>query len=274
MIKALLALLIVLIAIPMIGALHWRSASTLLAEQVVSAAQPPLSDVETRCSGCLPDPVRRYFAATLRPGQPQIRAVELHQTGQFLLNGKWRPMRARQRFSVNPPAMLWDASISMAPMVAVRVRDGYVRGEAMMHAEFAALYPIVDQRGGRELNEGALQRYLGEAAWFPTALLPGPNVAWTPNDATSAIVTLRDGSTTASLRYTFDEDGRITQVYSPARYREVNGKYVPTPWRARMLAYGEHDGLRMPTALEVEWLLPEGPLPYWRGRIADIRFSY
>lgn len=274
MVKVLRTILVILIAIPLIGALHWRSTTTVLLEQVVSAAQPPLSDADTRCTGCLPEPVRRFFAAVLRPGQPQIHAVELHQTGEFFVNGSWRPLRAHQRFSVNPPAMVWDASIRMAPLLAVRVRDGYVRGEGLMHAEFAAVYPMVDQRGGHELNEGALQRFLGEAGWFPTALLPGPNTTWTAIDAHSARVTLHDGGTTASLRYRFDDEGRIAEVYSPARYREVNGKYVATPWRARTLAYGAHEGVRIPTELEVAWLLPDGPMPYWRGRINDIRYSY
>jgi hypothetical protein len=272
--KILLTTAVILVSVPMVGALHWRSSSELLARQVVGAAQTPASDVETRCSGCLPEPVQRYFAATMKRGQPLIRSVDLRQTGEFFVNGAWRPLRARQRFSINPPGMMWDASIRMAPMVSVRVRDAYVAGEGRMHAEFAALYPMLDQRGGPQLNEGALQRFLAEAGWFPTALLPGPTLSWAPNDANSAIVTLRDGATSASLRYTFDEKGHITEVYSAARYREVNGSYIPTPWRGRAIAYGEREGLRIPIELEVEWLLAEGPLPYWRGRISDIRYTY
>jgi hypothetical protein len=32
--------------------------------------------------------------------------------------------------------------------------------------------------------------------------------------------------------------------------------------------------MRIPTAGEVEWLLPEGPEVYWRGEITNIDFEY
>ena len=33
------------------------------------------------------------------------------------------------------------------------------------------------------------------------------------------------------------------------------------------------DGMRIPLAGEVEWILPEGPQPYWRGEILDIEYD-
>jgi len=33
------------------------------------------------------------------------------------------------------------------------------------------------------------------------------------------------------------------------------------------------DGMRVPMQGEVAWLLPEGPAPYWRGRITDIIYE-
>jgi hypothetical protein len=35
-----------------------------------------------------------------------------------------------------------------------------------------------------------------------------------------------------------------------------------------------HDGICIPTEGEVAWLLPEGPKPYWRGRITSLRYEF
>jgi hypothetical protein len=63
----------------------------------------------------------------------------------------------------------------------VRVRDTYVTGQGSMQGKILSLVPVFDERGQAELNTGALQRYLAEAVWCPTALLPGEGVKWRYN---------------------------------------------------------------------------------------------
>jgi len=72
------------------------------------------------------------------------------------------------------------------------------------------------------------------------------------------------------LDFGFDPEGLISTVRSSARYRTVNGALVATPWQGRFWAYELRNGMRIPLEGEVAWLLPEGPLLYWRGRITEI----
>ncbi|MFZ0106988.1 MAG: DUF6544 family protein, partial [Thiobacillus sp.] len=58
------------------------------------------------------------------------------------------------------------------------------------------------------------------------------------------------------------------------RGRTVGGKVVGTPWQARMWNYVERDGMLIPLEGDVAWLLPQGPLPYWRGRITRIDYEF
>jgi hypothetical protein len=58
------------------------------------------------------------------------------------------------------------------------VRDTYLDAVGAMQGKLAGLIPVVDQSGRPELAAGALHRYLAEAAWFPTALLPSDRLAW------------------------------------------------------------------------------------------------
>jgi hypothetical protein len=82
-----------------------------------------------------------------------------------------------------------------------------------------------------------------------------------------------DGAITVSLVFRFDVKGLIYTAHAAARYRTVNSALVATPWEGRFWTYEVRDGMRVPLNGEVEWLLPEGPSPYWRGRITDIVYE-
>lgn len=261
-------------AIPVAGYARWRLRSRHIADAIVKRAAPAQGTVPATILDGLPEPVVRYFRRTLPAGQRVIRTTRLLQQGEFFMNGSWRPLRASQQFSSTPPAFIWDARISMAPFLPVYVRDAYGDAGASMRAEVLALYPVVAQAGSRELAEGALMRYLGEAAWFPTRLLPGHDLRWEPVDADRARATLVDGPTSVSLLFRFNDDGDIDEIFSPDRFREVNGAYVPTPWRVRALGHEVHNGIRLMSPAVAEWMLPEGPAPYWRGRVEAVHYEY
>ena len=220
----------------------------------------------------LPAPAARYFRRVLRDGQPLLRSAIATQEAEFFLNGAWRPLTATEHFTANPPGLVWDARISMMPLVAALVRDSYVNGTAQMTASVQGVYTIVDQRGAPELNAGALQRWLGEAVWFPTALLPSPLVTWSPRDDRSASVTIRDGRTAVTLLFEFDDSGMVTTV-SGDRYQENNGSYTMKPWLIRCDEAGEFSGITIPARCEVAWLNNGVAEPYWRGRISTMKYA-
>jgi hypothetical protein len=162
----------------------------------------------------------------------------------------------------------------MATFVAIGVRDPYLTGVGSMQGRLAGVIPVVDQSGGPELAAGALQRYLAEAPWFPTALLPGDGPGWEAIDSTRARAVLTDQGITVSLEFQFAPSGEIERTYTPARHREVKGSYVPTPWAGVYRSYAAMGRMKAPMESEVEWILPEGRLPYWRGRIARAEYRH
>lgn len=186
----------------------------------------------------------------------------------------WRPFHSVEHFSVTPPGFVWDARIRMAPGVAVRVHDGFVAGEGTMSASLMGLRTILHVENTRGIAAAALMRYLAEAVWIPTALLPTAGVAWTPVDDSTARATLTSGGTTVSLDFRFRPDGRVESVFTASRARHVDGRSIPTPWRGRWTEWESHGGMRIPVEGEVEWLLPEGPQPYWRGRITEVSYDF
>jgi hypothetical protein len=221
---------------------------------------------EPRQLAGLPAPVVRYFTFALTPGQPTVGHARLRQEGTFATaRDRWAPFTATETFAVSPPGFVWDARVRMAPLVLVHVRDSYVAGEGAMHAAVGGLVTIVDQRGTPELAAGALLRYLAEAAWLPTALLPGSGVRWEPVDDSTARATLTDRGNTVSMDVRFGAGGEIERV-SAQRHRDVNGTPVLTPWIGRFSSYARVEGMMVPIEGEVGWELPDGWFPYWRGR--------
>jgi len=225
----------------------------------------------------LPEPVARYLKWALRDGQPIIRSVRMTQTGMFLAKDSpdgWRPFEATQFFVAKPPGFVWDARIQMAPLTTARVRDAYTAGKGSMRVKLFSLFPLVDEQDKAELDSGALMRYLAEAMWFPTALLPSQGVRWTAIDSTSARATLTDSHTAVSLDFHFGPNGEITGVNSPGRYyREADGNYVLMPWAGRVRAYGERGGMRIPVEVDVEWQYPDRNVPYWKGKIGEVEYT-
>lgn len=254
-----------------VGGLLWKRRTASTVQRLLSAASASHAGAFSRAQlEGLPEPVARYFEFALTPGQPLIQSARLEHNGEMRIGGfdsPWLPFSSAQHISADPPGFVWDASVRMTPFLTVRVRECYLGGVASMHARLAALIPVVDQRGDPRLAAGALHRYLAEAPWFPTALLPGHALTWEAIDSTKACATLTDGETTVSLEFQFAENGAIERTYTPARYREVSGAYVPTPWAAAYRSYAPTDGMKVPMEGEVEWILPEGRLPVWRGRL-------
>jgi len=44
-------------------------------------------------------------------------------------------------------------------------------------------------------------------------------------------------------------------------------------WQDRFSRYEERNGMTIPVTGEVDWVLPEGAQPYWRGEITGITFE-
>ena len=219
----------------------------------------------------LPAPVRRYFENVLPDGQPFVDEVRLEQAGTLRLGehgSPWKSFAATQWVTTNPPGFLWRAAIRLLPLVRVSIIDVYRGGDGDARVSLFGL-PLGGADASPELNEAELMRYLAEAVWCPTALLPSEGVEWEAVDDDAARATLEREGTEASLVFHFAH-GEVTRVHTEARYRQVDGELVPTPWTGRWRDYQRRNGILVPTAGEVVWHLSDGDLTAWRGRVTDI----
>lgn len=257
-----------------VAAWRWRSTTSALVARLRSEAgraTPPAIS-----SDALPEPVVRYFREALPADGAALRYARLEQRGEFLGRSPtgWRPFTATEHFAAGAPGFVWDARIGLAPGIVVRVRDGFVGGRGMMRASVMGLLQVAAVEGSSALSAAALQRYLAEAVWLPSALRPEEGVCWAALTATSARATLTVQGVTATVDFHFGADGLVERIFTESRARDAGGgRMVSTPWQGRFSRYEVRDGYRIPLCGEVEWLMPDGPMPYWRGEITAITFE-
>lgn len=258
------------------GATRWHArANTVRAEML--ARQPDVrSNYDATEILDLPAPVQRYFATVLQPGTQHARSAHVSTEGVFLLDVEaddWTPFTAEQLITTGPPGFDWFARMPVFPGVDVLVRDSYVDGAGRLRAAIGGLVTVAKAGGTPEAAEGELLRYLAESVWVPTALLPRHGVRWTAIDGRRALATLTDGKTTAALEFRFGANGLVTEVHASARPRMTSQGMVRTPWLGRWSHYELHHGMLVPTTGEVAWVLPEGALSYWKGRLVDVAYD-
>ena len=262
------------------GERTWKRASDAVFAQVVTRAEsaPRTGQATTfapQSLDSLPPPVARYFRTVLIPSMRMVRMAYIDHAGDFALKpNAWQPFTSRQVYSTAPRAFVWDASIRMAPLVPIRVRDAYREGRGSMLGAIGGTVTMVDQAGTPALARGALLRFLAEAAWLPTALLPSEGVQWTAIDDSTAKATITDTGITVSMDVHFAPTGEIARI-TAQRERDVNGTSVLTPWVGEysheLLAVS---GMKIPVSATVKWMLPEGEHAYWRGKVVGVRFEF
>lgn len=260
------------------GRLHWKSATKKLRRRIEADRGQGESTLfsESELTD-LPPPVQRYFRAALSAGQRMVTSLEIEQTGTFNLDevpGNWRAFTAIQHVVTRRPGFIWDARIRMFPGVMLRVCDAYIAGEGVLRAAAFGLVSMANLRGAGELARGELMRFLAEAAWYPTALLPSHGVVWSSVDDRSAQATLRDGDITVALLFRFNQDGLIDSFRAEARGRGIGTATTTLPWEGKFWNYARREGMCVPLEGEVAWIHPTGPKPYFRGRFTQFQYDF
>lgn len=279
------ALLVGFAGLSAFGAWRWNAATRALIERLEAARRPmaPLRfDAERDLDG-LPAPVQRFFRAALADGTCLVAALSLAHRGSFNLAAegpdRWVPFASTQRVCTRRPGFVWDACMAVMPGLAVRVHDAYVAGEGILHPAVLGLVSLTALRGASPepggVAHGEFMRFVAEAAWYPTALLPSQGARWTAGDAHSAQVQLDDGAVAVTLLLRFDPaTGLIDTVRAEARGRTVGPRVVMTPWEGRWWNYAEHSGMKLPMSGEVAWVTPVGRRAYWRGQVTALACEF
>jgi len=221
----------------------------------------------------LPDPVKRYLVYTGVVGKPIVQTVRLKQAGKIRKDTKqpWMNFEAKEYYSVSQPGFVWVAYMIFFGLPLIRVRDYYLEGKGNILVKVYSLFTVANS-AGKEMDQGAMMRYLNEMMWFPSAFL-GKNVSFESIDANSARVTLTDMDKSVTATMYFDDEGKLTNFIAP-RYRDIgNDKFELENWSTPIREYGEFEGLKLPLKGAGVWNLKEGDLEYIDVTVTDLMYN-
>jgi hypothetical protein len=254
-----------------VGSRRQRRALATEVERLTQAAASRAPHAEIGDLDALPAPVARY----LRWALPERRSMSLVRIGQRgtlrtdVRSDRWMAFEAAHLVAPGAIGFVWNARVSVAPLVHVRVRDAYIGGEGAGHVSLLSAFGIGGAGGTPEMNSGSLHRFLAEAVWYPAALLPGPALRWSPLGSNSAVATLTDHGTTVSLEFRFADTGEVTGIYTPARWGTFGAGYEQRPWEGHFRQYERRNGIRVPTEGDVGWYVDGEWQPVWKGAVVD-----
>jgi hypothetical protein len=222
----------------------------------------------------LPAPVRRYLGRALGHRARAVRTVRLRHGGTFRteLDGPWLPIRGEQYIAADPPGFIWHGRVRIGPGLWVDGRDRSVGGTGGMLVRAESTFTIAD-RGGPELDQGALLRLLAEMVWFPTAFLDDRYVTWTAVDERRARAALRVREAYGEGVFEFGEDG-LPEVFRAERYRDLDGGgSVLTPFSGECADYREAGGMLVPHRMTACWHVEGRRLPYARFLVEALEYD-
>ncbi len=221
----------------------------------------------------LPDPVQRWLRNSGVVGKPFLFAGEVVQTAEMKMKPdqkNWMRARALQYTTLEKPAFIWSVKVYVNNFLDFTGRDKLEDGKAEMLIKLISLITVVNEKG-EKLDEGAIQRYLGEMVWFPTLAL-SPFIQWEEVDENSAKATMSYKGKSGSGTFYFNSRGDFIK-FSAMRYKDNVSNAKKFEWVLLVDEYKTFDGVRVPSKMTATWKLKEGDWTWLRLKIDNLKYN-
>jgi hypothetical protein len=225
----------------------------------------------------LPEPARRFFLFTIRPGAPIKTVTEIRMSGDIGLgtkyNPNYQPMYAEQILAP-PHGLLWKLNAGLGVM-RISGSDGFDGETSWVRFWLLRTLPIVRAGGTSDHARAAFGRVVAEAVfWAPAALLPQNGVSWEGVGADTARATVAYKGMTQSVDITLAKDGHPTTVVI-ARWSDANPEHVYRlqPFGGYLSEFRDFDGYTLATRVEGGNFIGTGDyFPFYKAQVNDLRF--
>lgn len=222
----------------------------------------------------LPTIVQKYFRLNIERGvyKPKTLRVQFASEIKMNPNSDWKILEAEQYFLTRQPGYVWNGSIQTNEFIRMRVIDSFINGNAKI--TFKLLSAInMGEHIGKELNHSALARYLMDAVYFPTMLLPSEYIEWNAISSSSAIVKLTFNDISVSAVCSFNTLGEIIKIETEDRYKATKTGIIKTKFISHHSHYRTFGGLSVPTKTEIEIAEQDSTFKYQKIELLDVHYN-
>ena len=244
-----------------------------IAQIYASSAGFETSKVTAEQLAELPTPVAKWLKVSGVVGKEKTHTVWLKQKAKMKMKPEqesWNEAIAEQYFSIQEPSFVWKVNMNMSPFIKIAGRDKFVDGKGEMLIKMFSMINIVNAKGPK-MDEGTLQRFLGEIVWFPSAAFC-PYISWEEIDSLSAKATMEYKGTKGSGTFYFNEKGDFVK-YSALRYKGNEPDAKRHEWVIDVNEHAKVNGVKIPVKMTATWKLDEGDWTWLEMEITDIKYN-
>jgi hypothetical protein len=222
-----------------------------------------------------PESVQRYLTRAIGNEKRMIHFASIKQVGEFRTSpdGDWSASRADGHYLATKPGFIWKArfggSLIPSKIAWLELLDGKGFGSVKFLGLFTLLNP-----SGHEADTSLLTRYLMEAVWFPTALIPTNLLTWREIDSHRAEAVLHYGSIHISAIFVFNDDYDIVEIITEDKYRDFRSSFEKARFTLKCSSHANTQGIRIPMSVEFVWNLPAGDFSYGKYTITKIQYEF
>ena len=240
---------------------------------VSQPAQPPTFTADMIAH--LPEPARRYFLYTIKPGTPLSSVASITMVGRFGMGNRDKPnyldFTATQVLAM-PAGFVWK----------MRARRGLMRlsgsdSQGWTRFWLMGLLPIARLGGNPDHTRSAFGRYVAEAVfWTPAAVLPCPGIVWEGLESDRARVTVKYRGLSQSVDLTVGADGQPTQVCFE-RWSNANPEkqHRLQPFGGYLSEFRYFGGFRLPTHVEAgNHFATDQYFPFFVADVTAVEFPH
>lgn len=221
----------------------------------------------------LPTPVKAWLRACGAVGREMIVNGRLTQKALIKMKPdqhEWLHATAEQYTTVAPPAFIWTVDLPLNAVMNVRGRDKFENGKGEMLIKLNSLFDIVHANGPK-IDEGSLQRFLGELVWFPSLAL-SPNITWHEIDSLTAEATLQVLGTTGSGTFYFNPQGDFVKFVA-LRFQGDEADAQRKEWILTVDGYRVFHGIKIPSRLQATCKLEQGDWNWLHMEVTDVTYN-
>lgn len=220
----------------------------------------------------LPEPVKTWLHHAGIVGRPAIRVAKVTQYVEMQMKpgNDWMSAIALQYSVTDPPAFIWTVGVKMNSLLNFHGRDKFENGKGEMLIKLNSLINVVSERGAK-LDEGALQRYLGEMVWSPSLAI-SPYISWEHINDTTSMATMTYKGTTGSGYFHFNARGDVIK-FTAMRYKDNDPHARRHEWIMDITDYKTFEGIKVPAKMTSTWKLDEGDWTWLKLEVTDIRYN-
>lgn len=269
-----LNLIILLISLPALGSFYFQKKTEKEVRRLVqltedSTEMPVILENNTQ----LPEIVRKWLLNSGVKDKPEVAFVRLKQQGRMKIKpeGEWMPFQANQYFNLKAKSFIWAARVNSDSLIYFEGRDKLINGQGEMLIKLFSLFPLVNEYNNHKIDSGAMQRFLAEICWFPTAALSS-QISWSALDGNAARAELEIYGKKVSGIFNFSEDGELLSFQTQRFYGGEQDAREET-WHIEMLGFKEFSGYRIPNKCTITWNLEEGDFTWLELEIIEIDYN-